>query len=169
MFKAKLCLGLAIFSLAAHAQWISYPISGTPRTKDGKANLTAPAPKTSDGKPDLSGLWTISADRPKNSSFGTDVRDYIVPPNEPPLLLREASALFQKHFDSLGAGRPSESCLPHGIPDMMLIARPFKIVQNSGLTLILYEFATRYRQVLTDGRPHPVDMNPAWFGYSIGK
>src|SRR5215813_94663 len=40
----------------AHEQWLSYPDSRTPRTKDGKANLTAPAPRLN-GKPDVSGVW----------------------------------------------------------------------------------------------------------------
>src|ERR1051326_3786346 len=48
---------LAVFSIAAQAQWVNYRAPGTPRTKDGKANLTAPAPKALDGKPDLSGVW----------------------------------------------------------------------------------------------------------------
>ena len=26
-----------------------------------------------------------------------------------------------------------------------------------------------YRQIFTDGRAHPVDPNPTWFGYSIGR
>ena len=38
------------------AQWINHPAPGTPRTRDGKANLTAPAPRAN-GKPDLSGIW----------------------------------------------------------------------------------------------------------------
>src|SRR5580704_3636651 len=41
----------------AAAQWLNYPTKGTPRTADGKPNLTAPAPRRSDGKPDLTGLW----------------------------------------------------------------------------------------------------------------
>src|SRR3989442_12211036 len=47
-------LGLAF---TAQAQWIKLPLPGTPRTKDGKPNLSAPAPRASDGHPDLSGIW----------------------------------------------------------------------------------------------------------------
>jgi hypothetical protein len=41
----------------AAAQWLKIPLPGTPRTSDGKPDLTAPVPRTSDGKPDLSGIW----------------------------------------------------------------------------------------------------------------
>src|SRR5690349_7770542 len=46
----------------AHAQWLSYPAPGIPRTPDGKPNLAAPAPKMADGKPDLSGVWSTNPD-----------------------------------------------------------------------------------------------------------
>ena len=49
-----LALGLAV---TAQAQWITLPLPGTPRTTDGKPNLSAPAPRASDGHPDLSGIW----------------------------------------------------------------------------------------------------------------
>jgi hypothetical protein len=35
--------------------------------------------------------------------------------------------------------------------------------------VILYEAVHSYRQIFTDGREHPKDPNPAWFGYSVGK
>ena len=41
-------------SVCASAQWLNYPTSGAPRTKDGKPVLSAPAPRRG-GKPDLSG------------------------------------------------------------------------------------------------------------------
>ena len=37
-------------------QWLNYPNPRTPRTKDGKPNLTAPVARLN-GKLDLSGLW----------------------------------------------------------------------------------------------------------------
>jgi hypothetical protein len=43
-------------SAGVHAQWLNYPTPGTPRTRDGRPNLTAPAPRVN-GKPDLSGVW----------------------------------------------------------------------------------------------------------------
>jgi len=50
----------------------------------------------------------------------------------------------------------------------MLVSN-FKITQYPGLTLILYEEFMRFRQIFTDGRALPKDMDPAWFGYSTGK
>ena len=49
----------ALLSTGAYAQWLNYPTPGTPRTPDGKPNLTAPAPRAADGKPDLSGVWHV--------------------------------------------------------------------------------------------------------------
>src|SRR5262245_12052671 len=51
-----LTLAFAIAAPAA-SQWLTVPLPGTPRTPDGKPDLTAPAPKLPDGKPDLSGMW----------------------------------------------------------------------------------------------------------------
>jgi hypothetical protein len=47
---------LAASSLPLVGQWLNYPDARTPRSKDGKPNLTAPAPRMN-GKPDLSGVW----------------------------------------------------------------------------------------------------------------
>ena len=52
MYRALTLLVAATLS----GQWINEPARGVPRTRDGKPNLTAPAPRMS-GKPDMTGLW----------------------------------------------------------------------------------------------------------------
>jgi hypothetical protein len=72
--------------------------------------------------------------------------------------------------EGAGVGAPTERCLPHGIPDAMLTRTlPFKIVQTPGLTIILYEEFNNWRPGLHDGRALPVDPQPAWLGYSVGR
>src|SRR5262244_2076233 len=42
--------------LCVNAQWAVYRDPNIPRARDGKPNLSAPAPRLN-GKPDLSGIW----------------------------------------------------------------------------------------------------------------
>src|SRR5690242_5426643 len=57
MRPQRLWIVWAFLSVCAHAQWLGHRDPGTPRTRDGRPNLTAPAPRAADGKPDLSGVW----------------------------------------------------------------------------------------------------------------
>ena len=59
MNASELSVVIVLLAGGLSAQWVSYPAPGTPRTRDGKPNLTAPAPRASNGKPDLSGLWHV--------------------------------------------------------------------------------------------------------------
>ncbi len=165
-------LAALILAVCAPAQWLNYPTPGIPRTPDGKPKLDAPVPKTADGKPDLSGLWRRMRNpvqRTTTLAMGPNLEDFMRPGEKIPPLLPAAEALHQQRMANFMKDRPSASCLPHGIPDQMLIGVPLKIVQNPGLTLILYEEFARFRQIFTDGRPPAPLTGPAWLGYSIGK
>lgn len=60
-------------------------------------------------------------------------------------------------------------CLPPGVPRIMLMARPFQIVQSANRIVMVYEGGAHvWRQVWMDGRAHPKDPNPNWLGHSIG-
>jgi hypothetical protein len=163
---------LLAWPMTPAAQWIKIALPETPRTPDGRPNLKAPPPKADDGRPDLSGIWLcvrgISA--PRENPAGLPGRmDHFMPKGAEIPLLPAAAALYKQRSEGLGKGRPSERCLPHGIPDAMLYGGPMKIVQNRRLTLILFEEFNHYRQLFTDGRAFPQDPQPTWFGYSVGR
>jgi hypothetical protein len=181
----RLFLFFAFVSSAAHAQWLNYPTPGTPRTSDGKPNLTAPAPRAANGKPDLSGVWmhehTPLAELKR--LFGADVGATNVPGMEVETVSKyainilvdfkaedspmrpEAAEIFRRRATGL---EDRGTCLPVGVPLGSLLSEPFKIVQSPRLIAVLYE--DTHRQIYTDGRVLPKEFEqPSWLGYSTGK
>jgi hypothetical protein len=146
---------------AAVAQWLSLPLAGTPRTADGKPNLSAPAPRSGDGKADLSGIWQAVTPRYNENLLAEG--------SEAPML-PWAAELYKQRVATLGRDRPGRSCMPHAVPDAMTVPTlPFKIVQTPNVMIHLYEEFHVYRQIHTDGRALPADPDPAWYGYSVGR
>jgi len=143
----------------ASAQWINYPTPGIPRTRAGKPNLSAPAPKTADGKPDLSGLWV-----PANGNYLPNLAlDGVEVPFQP-----WAAMLYKERQENHGKGRPSERCLTHGVTDFDALGTPRRFVQTPGMLVILFESYNHWRQIFLDGRPMPKTTQPAYMGYSVG-
>ena len=153
---------LCVTAPATFGQWLDIRLAGTPRTPDGKPDLSAPAPKTADGKPDLSGIWRVADGRflmnlAADEAGGAPFQPW-------------AATVYKQRQDNLGKDRPSGHCLPHAVPDAMMVrSGPFKIAQTPGVVFILFEEMNHYRQIFTDGRGFPKSMNPTWYGYSIGK
>ena len=170
-------------SLPLAAQWLNHPDPRTPRTKDGKPNLTAPAPRLN-GKPDLSGVWQAerSTEREFVSLLGkggvdvqVDVNDvtkyalnlfFGLKPEEVPLR-PEAASIFKRRAEN-PLGPPAFRCLPDSIPMAMFILT-FKVIQAPREIVLLFENADPARQIHTDGRSLPKDPQPSWMGYSVGK
>ena len=143
------------------AQWQGYPTPGIPRTADGQPNLNAPAPKAADGRPDLSGIWMAPRIR-------VDLAQGMKPGDTIPFTA-EGRAIYQERRANNGKDDPGARCLPTGIPVRATLQTPFKIIQAPQVTAILYESRTQFRQILTDGRPLPKEVDwPAWQGFSVG-
>ena len=142
------------------AQWVNYPTAGIPRTKDGKPNLTAPAPRLAGGKPDLSGIWTV----PSGKYLENLGADGVQIPMQP-----WAAKLYAERQANFGKDRPSGRCLPHSVTDFDALFQPRKIIQTPAEIVLLFESYHSYRQIFTDGRPLPAQRDPAWFGYSVGQ
>ncbi|MGP0075933.1 MAG: hypothetical protein ACLPWF_28785 [Bryobacteraceae bacterium] len=184
---AELLVLFALLGTGAHAQWLNYPTPGTPRTPDGKPNLTAPAPRALDGKPDLSGAWHVHATpiAEMKRIFGDNVGLTNVPGMEIDTLSKYALNIFvdmkpqeapirpqaAEIFRRRAAGQETRGiCLPVGIPASGLVSEATKIVQSPRLMVILYESDGTHRQIYTDGRELPKEFEqPAWLGYSAGK
>ncbi len=79
-----------------------------------------------------------------------------------------ASSSDDRADGSHGKDDPAAYCVP-GMPKLVVLPYPYKIVQVPGMMLILYEGFTTYRQIFTDGRALPKDPQPSWLGYSVGK
>jgi hypothetical protein len=160
----------AVIAASASAQWITVKVPRTPRTADGKPNLAAPMPRTPEGKPDLSGIWRrVDPTKHDNDDGNFNVLDWM-PDGARIQMKPEAAALYQRRRDVLkGGGRPSQECLPHSIPDSMLPPVIFKIIQIPDETVLLFEEFNHFRQIFTDGRALPVEPQPAWWGYSVGR
>jgi hypothetical protein len=171
-------------------QWLNYPAPGSPRTRDGKANLTAKAPRAWDGKPDLSGVWHVeyASVEENRRLFGDSVDEFAVPGDDPGTFskyslnilidfkpedspMRPGTAeLLKQNVAKRATDAPTLRCLPQGVPRAELFNyQPFKIIQAPGQMTVLYEMDNAYRQIYTDGRKLPVDPQPSWQGYSVGR
>jgi hypothetical protein len=152
-----------VLSAPAVAQWIDYQTPGIPRLPDGKPNLSAPAPRTADGKPDLTGVW--QAGRAGEYGYDYDVTKHLQPGD----LLPWAKALRMQRVQEFRKDSPLARCLPVSIPFLNFRGLS-RMVQTPGLMVILYESPNSpNRTIFTDGRPLPVDPNPTWLGYSVGR
>ena len=139
----------------------SVNVGGTPLIPDNLVN--GPVPRLPDGKPDLTGPWM-------GGGSNADIeREGGLKPGELPLL-PWAKELRDKRKEE---DEPYTACLPMSIPRVNPYPWKFAMSYTSkGLTYIyiLHETgdAGAHRVVYMDGRKHPDDLLPTWWGHSIG-
>ena len=189
MFPLRLFVFIASLSLVAPAQWINFQPPGTPRTRDGKPDLSAPVPRTADGRPDLSGVWmheitpvsemrllfgkgydqAVKVDVPgmelgTQHKYAFNILADIKPGDLP---IRPAAAELQRKLSTERAAGDVCSAIA-GIPVADLLSEPMKIVQAPRMTIFLYEVGNEHRQIYADGRNLPKEFNlPSYLGYSV--
>lgn len=183
-----LAIAVTTAVLPLSAQWLNYKESGIPRTKDGEANLSAPAPRAPNGKPDFSGVWAVEKtphaefekllgkDFDKLDSPGNELAElnkYLVDvladfkfEEEP--LRPEAAKILKERLAKGGDESPASHCLPGGVPWATFIP-PFKMIQSAREIVMLHEDNNVPRQIYIDGRKPPATVDlPSWVGFSAG-
>ena len=124
----------------------------------GAPGPTGPAPRLPNGHPDLSGVW--------NGGGGIGG----LKPGESISMTPAAEKIFKERKS---ADDPEANCLPTGVPRMN--PYPWRMTQTpthkaESHIFILFEGNIHsYRQIFMDGRKHPEDPDPTWYGHSIGK
>lgn len=145
-------VSIACLAAAGHAA------GGRAQVKDVQKARPRPAPRTPEGKADLSGIW--GPDR----NFIFDIHDALKKGEELPI---------QPWAETLARERmskddPEAHCLPTGIPRQA--PYPWRILQTQTHMFFLFEGNIHsYRQIFLDGRKHPDDPDPTWYGHSIDR
>ena len=122
-----------------------------------------PVPRLPNGHPDLSGVWT------GGGPIG-DISAGLMP-GETIKMTPSAKALMDSR---MSADDPEANCLPTGVP--RIAPYPWRILQTppygeaTHLYFIFEGNIHSFRQIFMDGRGHPPpeELDPTWYGHSIG-
>jgi len=157
-------LALAAFGhLQAQGGVGQIQVGASPVVPDSEVT-SKPVPRLPDGTVDITGPWV------GGGSNGNIERDGGLKPGELPLL-PWAKELMSKRLEK---DEPYTACLPMSVPRVNPYPWKFALSYTSkGLShiYVLHETgdAGAHRVVYMDGRPHPPDPIPTWWGHSTGK
>lgn len=112
---------------------------------------TGPTPRTKEGKPDLSGIWWSPV---------------TVDPGKPEFL-PWAQKVAQERTANNRRDTPQARCLPAAV---LRLGPLYEFVQSKDfLVEISDDDSPGFHQIYLDGRAHPADPNPSWYGHNVGK
>jgi hypothetical protein len=132
------------------------PNNGKGNGKGKAGGPSGPAPRLPDGTPDFSGVWN-------GGGGGGDISKSVKPGDQ--LVMQPWAEKVFKERKS--ADDPEANCLPTGIPRMA--PYPWRMLQTKTHYFILFEGNIHsFRQIFMDGRKHPDDPDPTWYGHSVG-
>ncbi len=120
-------------------------------------------PRMPNGKPNLQGVW--------QHPYVPDMTQDKLPDQKGagPLPFSAWGADNFKNYDPAKFDYTGH-CLPFGLLRSMNVGGyPIQIMQNDTYLAELFEQNTWFHVVYIDGRDHPKDLDPTWFGNSVGK
>jgi hypothetical protein len=149
---------LAVLGVPAGGQHPAATPAATTGANRASVRSNRPALRLPDGRPDFSGVWGL------DQNFRQDLAEALKPGENLPLQPWALKVTKQR----VSNDDPEANCLPTGVPRMS--PYPWRIIQTPNLVFFLFEGNIHsYRQVFIDGRAHAKDVNPTWYGESIGK
>jgi Carboxypeptidase regulatory-like domain len=112
---------------------------------------SGPTPRTFDERPDLSGVWWTPV---------------VVDPGKPEWLPFAQKTAAQR-AENNRKDSPQARCLPSAV---LRLGPLFEFVQSKSMAVLISDDdSPGFHQIYLDGRGHPADPDPAWYGHSIGR
>jgi hypothetical protein len=151
----RTCCAFVLLAAAALAAPALFPARAAQQPASAKSSASF-SPR------DFSGVWFIS-----------EYHQNILP-NEDPPFQPWAAALYKKrnyekeHADPDKGPDPTPRCIPPGIPREMIQPFPWEVVMARDRVVMIFEYQSLVRQIFTDGRGHPADLDPTYMGNAIG-
>jgi hypothetical protein len=117
--------------------------------------------------PDLNGQWVRAHPR----SQWDPSKDRGLKQEAP--LTAEYQAIFERNMADLRSGSsdadPQITCLPSGMPRMMIAYEPMEVMVTPEVTYIRVDHLGDFRRIYTDGRAWPAQITPSFDGHAIGR
>lgn len=137
------------------------------QAQQGRGAAAPPAPSVPHDARDLSGVWTrqsrvltMSTETPPMTEWGR-------------AKFEAAKPVYGPRAVPGGLGNdPVMTCDPLGMPRNLFLEvsiYPMEIVQTPKRAFQFFEWAHAWREIWTDGRALPVNPEPRWMGYSVGR
>ena len=126
---------------------------------------STPTPRMADGTIDLggSGVWNL----PWVTNFAARMPGY--EEGDQPPMQPWTQAMYEYNKSNNVKYDPEGFCLPPGGPRSMGTPYPAEIVQDSDRIIVVFEGGGHvWREIHMDGREHPENLNPTYFGHSVG-
>lgn len=129
-------------------------------------------PRTADGRPDFSGIWQVM------NTAAWDLEPHVAQPLVPAglgvvegnTIPYTAAALAKKKEDYANRATldPDSKCFLPGVPRVMYMPFPFRIVQTPPQITMLFEYVHAVRHIFMNS-PHPAGPIEWWMGDSRGR
>lgn len=154
-----LALAVSLFAQSTVPSGVLGPVNALGQEVTRPQAPTGPPPRLPDGTIDLGdGIWVLVPQSAQASLKSAEA-----------LLLPPAKALLASRRSTED---PSAWCLPNSV--LRYGPYPLRFIQNythkrPTHLYILIELMNTFRQIFLDGRSHPADLDPTWYGHSIGR
>ncbi len=130
------------------------------------AQASFETPRTAEGRPDFNGVYEWphalpGADTCRCSATIFDRKNFAP-------FLEGGEPFLEPRTGDPRHDEPRAFCMPAGFPSGMLSANAMQFAQTGDYLIVLHEFQGMKRIIPLDGRPHRKDIEPSYYGDSVG-